>query len=407
MANWQHRVLGSTSQERFDRFTRSSMYFLFAVCPFVALAGIASVPQQTATWRLLSCAVVALVGLVLAALTLRRGLDHGLGRTELGTPWRRALWLVAGLCLLLPLAVLPGVDRHNLWGNGPAVAMAACLPCVVVLSCATSMRATHLMAAGLVAVPTVVGLLRSGPAALPSLLVVVFYVLLFVYTGRLSAWMMGVVEELAQARSTAARLAVAEERLRFSRDLHDVVGRSLSAVAVKSQLAAELARRGQAEAAVTEMEAVHGVATESLAEMREVVAGYRRVDLAVELSGARAMLASAGIGAEVLGAEVLGADTAAELGAESQQALAWVVREGVTNVVRHSRATRCRILLEVTDRARLTISNDGARTDVASGTGSGLAGLRERLEAVGGSLETHHRGRDFLLVAVVDARIGA
>ena len=402
MASWQHRVLGSTSQERFDRFTRSSMYFLLAVCPFVALGGIASVPMRTAGWRLLSCIAVVLLGVVLAGLTLRRGLDHGLGRGLLDIGWRRALWLAAGLSLLWPLAVLPGVEANNLWGNGPAVAMAACLPCAVVLSCATSLRATHVLAAALVLVPVAVGLLRGGPAALPTLLLAAFYVLLFIYTGRLSAWMMGVVEELAQARGTAARLAVAEERLRFSRDLHDVVGRSLSAVAVKSQLAAELARRGQAEAAVREMEAVHGVATESLAEMREVVAGYRRVDLAAELAGARAMLASAGIGAEVLGAAA-----AAGLDPEAQQALAWVVREGVTNVVRHSRAAHCRITLEVTDRARLSIGNDGADAGDTSGGGSGLTGLRERLEAVGGRLETHHQGRDFLLVAVVDARIKA
>ena len=104
---------------------------------------------------------------------------------------------------------------------------------------------------------------------------------------------------------------------------------------------------------------------------------------------------------------MLGAAAAAGLDPEAQQALAWVVREGVTNVVRHSRAAHCRITLEVTDRARLSIGNDGADAGDTSGGGSGLTGLRERLEAVGGSLETHHQDRDFLLAAVVDARIKA
>ncbi|MDD9205445.1 histidine kinase, partial [Georgenia sp. 10Sc9-8] len=110
----------------------------------------------------------------------------------------------------------------------------------------------------------------------------------------------GVVWEQERMRTVHARLAVAEERLRFSRDLHDVVGRTFSAIAVKSELAAELARRGQ-DGAVDQMLEVRGLAQDSLREVRGVVAGYRAVDLAAELDGARSVLRSAGVRTRVVG----------------------------------------------------------------------------------------------------------
>jgi two-component system sensor histidine kinase DesK len=197
-------------------------------------------------------------------------------------------------------------------------------------------------------------------------------------------------------RGVQLQLAVAEERLRFSRDLHDVMGRNLSAIAVKSQLAAELVRRGRPEAA-DEVADVGRLAEESLREVREVVRGHRSADLAGELAGARSVLRAAGVGCAVDGE-----DAGASLPATAQTAFGWVVREAVTNVLRHSSATSCTITLRVAGgRAELAVRNDGVVADDRDGgpAGNGLAGLGERLAGAGGRLDARRNGSDFLLTA--------
>ncbi|MFM9448390.1 sensor histidine kinase [Streptomyces acidiscabies] len=197
--------------------------------------------------------------------------------------------------------------------------------------------------------------------------------------GVFSIWITKAVYELDHAREAQARLAVAEERLRFGRDLHDVMGRNLAVIALKSELAVQLARRGRAEA-VEQMVEVQRIAQESQREVREVVRGYREVDLSVELLGARGVLSAAGISCEVRG-EV------GKLAGEVQSVLGWVVREATTNVLRHGDAQRCSVRLVVSgERVVLTVENDGASGGVGEG-GSGLAGLRERLASVDGTLE--------------------
>ncbi|GAA3068782.1 histidine kinase [Streptomyces roseofulvus] len=199
-----------------------------------------------------------------------------------------------------------------------------------------------------------------------------------------SSWLLGVVQELERSRDLKARLAVAEERLRFGRDLHDVMGRNLSVIALKSELAVQLTRRGRPEG-VDQMVEVQRIAQESQREVREVVRGYREADLRVELEGARGVLDAAGIDCAVDAPAV-------ELPSGVQSALGWVVRETTTNVLRHGDPRRCAIALRRTaDGVLLTVENDGAAVrDGAAApgrTGSGLAGLRERLGAVGGTLE--------------------
>jgi two-component system sensor histidine kinase DesK len=232
---------------------------------------------------------------------------------------------------------------------------------------------------------------------------------------RLSMWIVEVVRRLDEAQAVSARLAVAEERLRIARDMHDVVGRALSAVAVKSELAAALARRGDVRAA-DEMDDVRTLAQDSLREVRGVVAGYRAADLATELDGARSVLQAAGVAVRVVG-EV------PRLPGPQAEALAWVTREAVTNIVRHSAARECRIeLTESWGRAAgrgetetgetvLRVSNDGvaqagARVAGLEG-GTGLVGLRERLASVGGGLDVTTEGDRFVLTARVPVRADA
>jgi two-component system sensor histidine kinase DesK len=189
--------------------------------------------------------------------------------------------------------------------------------------------------------------------------------------------------ELAAMREEVATLAAERERMRIARDLHDLLGHSLTTVTVKAALAARLfdqdPTRARAEIAEVEI-----LARESLADVRAAVAGYREVRLATELATAREVLAAAGIEAQVPGAvEGMSPEVGGLFG--------WVVREGVTNVVRHSRATKVRITLDATG---IEIVDDGEgcpqppthETAGVATPGHGLVGLAERADALGGRL---------------------
>ncbi|HWC80995.1 MAG TPA: sensor histidine kinase [Pseudonocardiaceae bacterium] len=188
------------------------------------------------------------------------------------------------------------------------------------------------------------------------------------------------VGELRRARSDLARLAVTEERLRFARDLHDLLGHSLSTVALKSQLARRLVAPGTP--AAEQVGDIETVAQQALAEVREAVTGYRRRELAEEVDVARAMLAAAGI-------EVSVHLDATPLPPELDTLLGWVTREGATNVVRHSRARSCGIRLHRNESGLcLEIDDDGVGPGADPVRGNGLSGLAERVAALGGRLDT-------------------
>jgi two-component system sensor histidine kinase DesK len=191
-------------------------------------------------------------------------------------------------------------------------------------------------------------------------------------------------EELREAQAEIARLAVADERLRFARDLHDLLGHSLSVVALKSELAGRLLPDRPEEAA-REVADIQTVTRRALAEVRQAVSGYRRPVLAEELEGARQALAGAGVDVEVDARDV-------ELPADAEAVLAWTVREGATNALRHAGARHVRIAVRADgDRARVEVVDDGrgpGPVDGADGAGgTGLAGLAERAARVRGRLD--------------------
>ena len=185
--------------------------------------------------------------------------------------------------------------------------------------------------------------------------------------------------ELAAAREELARNAVAEERLRFARDLHDLLGHSLSLIALKSELARRLAPV-DGERAAAEMADVEAAARRALAEVRDAVSGYRQVSCGQALAEAQAALSGAGIAFRGPGrVPVLPGPVDATLG--------WVVREATTNVLRHSRArTVVVVLTEDGGSATLTLTDDGRGPAEDTAPGSGLLGLRERVAAVDGVL---------------------
>jgi two-component system sensor histidine kinase DesK len=187
---------------------------------------------------------------------------------------------------------------------------------------------------------------------------------------------------LRAARQEIARLAVGEERLRFARDLHDLLGHSLSLITLKSELAHRLLPDSP-ERAAAEVADVERVARQALAEVREAVSGYRRTTLEAELAGARVALEAAGIG---WSAEV----DPGPLPQQVEDALAWTVREGSTNVLRHSHARHCAVRIQRGDATvRVELLDDGRGAPPPGNgqrAGSGLAGLAERIAARGGSL---------------------
>ncbi|MGW2744742.1 sensor histidine kinase [Streptomyces sp. NPDC001450] len=191
------------------------------------------------------------------------------------------------------------------------------------------------------------------------------------------------VRELRAAREELARRAVEKERLRFSRDLHDLLGHTLSVIVVKSEAARRLAPRDM-DAALTQIGDIESVGRQALTEIREAVTGYREGSLATELTRARSALSASSVEPAVR-------QSGTPLAPQTEALLGWVVREAVTNVVRHSDASRCEITIESTaEQARLTVTDNGtgkAVTRAAEGIGgTGLTGLTERLAAAGGSL---------------------
>lgn len=198
--------------------------------------------------------------------------------------------------------------------------------------------------------------------------------------------------ELKLSHDEVRRLATLAERERIGRDLHDLLGHTLSLVALKSDLAGKLLQRGDSAearaAAQREIAEVSRVAREALAQVRAAVAGIRAAGLAAELASAKLLLESDGIAfASVYDPDWL---EGGELRAEVETALAMTVREAVTNIQRHARAGAAQVALETVDgEAVLRIIDDGRGGAIVPG--NGLAGMRERIESVGGRLRVDSR----------------
>ena len=208
------------------------------------------------------------------------------------------------------------------------------------------------------------------------------------------------ISELRSTRRELARTAVDAERLRFARDMHDLLGHTLSVMVVKAQVVRRLAARDPA-ATATQASDIEEIGRQALAEVRQAISGYRGRGVAAELAAARTALADAGFTVAVR-------QDGPELPPEADALLSWVVREGVTNVIKHSDGHRCEIdVHNAGGEARVEIADDGGgglAFGLPSG-GHGLAGLTERITAAGGSVEAGpRRGGGYLLAASIPVR---
>ncbi len=371
------------------------VWFLAAVTTAAAVAlGILTWPR----------ALLAVAGLVAFSVFFFRISDAVLAHRY---PVRDVV--VAG-ALSLGVMIVGGSQMTG-WGFAP-------LAWLSLAAIAVPRRVAVLLGAGTAVVVTPFGVLGALAGADPSISldtnttmggvvgVSVYYLVMcsiFPWTNRLWVWIYRLAEEAHAGREAQARLAVAEERLRFARDLHDLVGHQLSAIAVKSELAVRLTG-ADADAARDEMAEVRGLARTALRELRETVRGYRRLDLDAELTTVRGVLEAAGVTCRLHLPH-------REVPEEVAPVFAWVVREAATNVLRHSSASRCDITVRHSDEeAVLEVRNDGAAHRAVEDVGSGLAGLGERMAAVGGTLEARPTGSgEFVLraVAPLPVEVGA
>lgn len=198
-------------------------------------------------------------------------------------------------------------------------------------------------------------------------------------------------ERLRASQKEVERLAQIAERERIARDLHDLLGHTLSVITLKSELAAKLVARDPARAE-EEMREVERISREALREVRSAISGYRSEGLSAELARARLAMESAGVRLDLVVDPV-------ELDPAQETVLALALREAVTNVARHARAKSCRISLEAADETvRLEVKDDGRGARGPEGTG--LSAMRERVEGIGGKMERKIDGGTVLAVTL-------
>src|SRR3954453_5389041 len=182
--------------------------------------------------------------------------------------------------------------------------------------------------------------------------------------------------EVLAVREENARLALEDERNRFARDLHDILGHSLTVITVKAELANRLIDV-DTDRARNELEDLERLSRDALADVRRAVDGYRDLTLPGELARARTALSAAEITADL-------PNSTDDVPTDRRELFAWTVREGITNVIRHSGAHRCTVLL---GEHEIEVRDDG-RGPCGGESGHGLIGLGERAAAVGGTVVT-------------------
>jgi two-component system sensor histidine kinase DesK len=198
--------------------------------------------------------------------------------------------------------------------------------------------------------------------------------------------------QLRKANDEIEQLAKVAERERIARDLHDVLGHTLSVITLKSELAGKLIDRDPQRAG-KEIREVEEISRQALSDVRDAIRGYRSKGLIAELAQAKATLETAGVSVHS------DAATSLQLPAVQESVLSLALREGVTNVVRHARATNCRLRIEQQNGScRLEIADDGQ--GFVTPEGDGLRGMRERVEMLGGTMERRNKSGTTLTITL-------
>lgn len=393
-------------------FTLGSIVFLFVIIDALAIPILLSAVAETS-----SGVHVAIVLVVVAAAAAR--VRYCWFLRDSGDPelpqlaWTLALWAPAVAAWILaffaPDVSVPAAAQ--LWFSG--VLFSLVLP--------KRLRWQVMAAAlGIAVVPVVLGTMATGTGSWEQIaggptVLIAYFALLLPFMVLSSLWLWRVVQRLDDARALAAELAVTQERLRFAADLHDIQGHHLQVIALKAELV-ERTLADRPDYAAGQVGEIRLIAKEAMEETWSLVAGLREVGLGDELENAREVLTLAGAACDLR-------VTAMPEGAAAR-ALAFAVREATTNILRHSAATTASITLRAAGGgSELVVENNGRGADAAaaaaqgggpgsgdgsglgaglgsalgSGPGSGLAGLRDRVAALGGTLDARGAGDRFVL----------
>ncbi|MFI6908341.1 sensor histidine kinase [Nonomuraea sp. NPDC050394] len=365
---------------------RVLLYWMDGMIAFIAVAfafmllGLVSGGTISAERALLAGALL-LTQFALFPFILRAAYDD--------KPRPTVLLVISGLAMLASVALVPpglGASTWEIVAGLWLAGLAISVPWRVSVAFGVALAAITVPVAVVVSgLPLAVALVGEGATLVVTPLATWLLV-----------WLWRTIKEAHESQEAKSRLAVAEERLRFARDLHDLLGHSLSVISIKSELAAKLSAKNTGRAA-GEMSQVRELAGVALAEVQAAVEGYRSLDLSLELATVRATLEAAGARCTVK-AHI------DDLTPAARTLLAWAVREGATNILKHSTATRCAITI---DRGVLEMRNNGVKGPRRT-TGSGLRGLSERLTAAGGTFSASVTDADsdsgeFLLRAAVPA----
>lgn len=276
---------------------------------------------------------------------------------------RPRFWALIGVMTALFLVLLPLTQEYAFYPCAVIVAL------VVIPLRRRAAPVVVVAAAAALVVPALVPSWRDGPGWTQAVMIVFTALIFFAFTEMARA-----NQTLVAARAEVAELAAEAERNRIARDLHDLVGHSLTAITVKSNLARQLAETEDS-ASIREIAEIETLSRQALADVRAAVSGYHEVTLAGELARARELLRAAGVAADL--------PTALDLVDPARQELfGWIVREGITNVVRHARASSCTVTVS---GSSVEIRDDGIGG--AASWGHGITGLRERIDPLGGRVE--------------------
>ena len=338
-----------SAQDKRESLFYGGIWLIFLLWPVAAIAA----SDDSLLWKILGWAsIAAFVAIYMYGLTHPRPFSSR-------PRWMATLcYTVVLLSLMVPVALTAGVGALNL------------CPYVLALWLFSHRWRAGLAGAGLVLlVSLAVGLIFFPNEVLFYLVVplgTAFVVLLMVRF---------MVEKDENDRAISKQLALSQQREELARTVHDVLGHSLTAVSVSAQLARRLVY-ADPQAAAAQLDNILATARTALSEVRSTVVELRQPDLAEQLRVARTLLDAAGIAADLPKARGLDA-----LGEAERELFAWCLREGITNVVRHSGASRCRVRISET---WLRIDDDGV--GLSKPAGHGLAGLRQRVEEAGGTL---------------------
>lgn len=347
------------------------------------MPGIAVLEEQRTLW-----VVLGAIGTGVFAVTLAGSLY------AVATPWLRGrlrlMLLIAfgGACALsVPLlAPVGGSDWETwAWVGGAAAGFSPML--------LRRFRMVAVACVAVLAVSVLVALAMHG-SVWAYLIVTATVTVSVAGMSGLPVWLWGLLLQARAGRAAQADLAVSEERLRFARDVHDLLGHRLVVIALKAELAARLAT-SDAERAASESAEVQRIAAAALTEVREAIHGYRTVDLVGQLSAVTGLLQESGVRCTVT-------HPTGDLPTDAATQLALLLREASTNVLRHSRATWCTIGIgRGDDEVTMTVANDGATGSAPDRHSFGLRGAAERLRDLDGTLHTEEKDGVFTLTATV------